>query len=328
MKLVLKILGALLLVLVLAAGAGYLWVSNSSDRILSRTIETHTVDFQIPFPLTEEEIAEAEASDEDFTVEEGQQLALERAVERGRHLVEARYFCVACHGDDFSGGVMVDVPILGRLLGPNLTSGAGSRTADYSPADWDRTVRHGVLPDGRPSAMPAEDFQRVSDQELSDVVAYIGSFPPVDNEVPSPTLGPLGKFLMTIGALRLSADLIESHDASHTEHPPPAEASTDFGRHLAGTCFSCHSSDLAGGPILGGDPAWGPAANLTPHADGIGSWTFEQFDATMRTGIRPDGTAVLEPMSLTIPYTQNMTDVEMEALWLYLQSVPAVASEG
>ena len=37
---------------------------------------------------------------------------------------------------------------LGRFLGPNLTTGQGSRTLDYEPADWDRIVRHGVLPDG------------------------------------------------------------------------------------------------------------------------------------------------------------------------------------
>ena len=91
---------------------------------------------------------------------------------------------------------------------------------------------------------------------------------------------------------------------------------------------SCHGADFAGGPIVGGDPSWVPARNLTPHATGMGGWSYEQFVAAMREGRRPDGTALLEPMTLLLPYAQRMTDVEMEALWRYLQSLPAVASEG
>ena len=67
------------------------------------------------------------------------------------------------------GGVMVDAFPIGRLLGPNLTGGAGGRTRTYTAADWDRAVRHGILPDGRPSVMPAEDYRLMSDQELADV---------------------------------------------------------------------------------------------------------------------------------------------------------------
>jgi hypothetical protein len=46
----------------------------------------------------------------------------------------------------------------------------------------------------------------------------------------------------------------------------------------------------------------------------------------MREGKRPDGAALLSPMSLMMPYAQKMTDVELEALWAFLQSVPAVPS--
>lgn len=46
----------------------------------------------------------------------------------------------------------------------------------------------------------------------------------------------------------------------------------------------------------------------------------------MRDGIRPDGTELLMPMTMVLPYARRMTDVEMEALWTYLRSVPAVAS--
>ncbi|MCA9579579.1 MAG: cytochrome c, partial [Myxococcales bacterium] len=108
-------------------------------------------------------------------------LALERAIARGEHLVRARYACGECHGQDFSGGVMVDDPAMGSLLGPNLTP-AGP-THEFTMTDWDHIVRHGILADGRPAVMPSEDFVRMSDRELSDIVAYLRAQPAVSNEV-------------------------------------------------------------------------------------------------------------------------------------------------
>ena len=40
----------------------------------------------------------------------------------------------------------------------------------------------------------------------------------------------------------------------------------------------------------------------------------------------PDGTELLEPMNMVVPYTSQMTEVEMEALWAYLQSLPPTPS--
>jgi hypothetical protein len=49
------------------------------------------------------------------------------------------------------------------------------------------------LRDGRPAVMPSDDFQHMSDQELSDIISYIRSLPAVDNTVPKSTFGPLGR---------------------------------------------------------------------------------------------------------------------------------------
>lgn len=321
MRRVLKMGGGLVAALVLMAAAFYVWASIAAGRVLARTVESHAVDFPIPFPLSADERREL-----GVTEDQAERIAAGRALERGRHLVEARYVCIECHGGDFSGGVMVDDPMIGRLLGPNLTAGKGSRTKGYAPRDWDHIVRHGLRPDNKPAAMPSEDFQRMTDQELSDVVFFVRSHPPVDNEVPAVTLGPLGKVLLALGKLPLSVDLIESHDTPHRVYPPPEEVSVDFGRHVAGVCMGCHRPDLAGGPIVGGDPSWVPARNLTPHTDGLSGWTYEQFVAAMREGRRPDGSVLRMPMIGVLPYAQKMTEVEMRALWTYLQSVPAVAS--
>ncbi len=319
MKRVLRVMAGLLAVVVVAAAGFYTWASFTVSRVLSRTIETHVIGLPIPFPLSDGELAAQEV-----TAVEGEALAPQQALERGRHLVEACYACVECHGDNFGGGVMVDDPLIGRILGANITAGQGGRVASYDPADWDRIVRHGVLPDGRPAAMPSEDYQLMSDQELSDIVFFVQSQPAVDNEVTPVALGPLGKLLMATGQLTLSADMIASHDTMHSVYPPDAAVSVDFGRHLAGVCTGCHHEDLSGGPVAGGDPSWPPASNLTPA--GLAGWSYEEFVAALREGVRPDGTPLRVPMTLMGPYAKRMTDVEMEALWLYLQSVAAVAN--
>lgn len=321
MSKLLKILGILLAVVVVVALGFYGWASWQTGRILAQTYESHAVDFPVPFPLS---AAEADSLGLDSAA--AATLAEERAVERGRHLLEARYGCNGCHGETFGGGVMVDVPILARLMGPNLTSGAGGRTPNFTPADWDRIVRHGILPGGRPAVMSAQDFQRMSDQELSDLIAYLRSRPPVDSLPVPRAFGPLGKVLVATGQFVLPATLIASHDAPHAVAPPPTAVTVEFGRHLAGPCMGCHQEDLAGGPILGGDPGWVPARNLTPHATGLAGWTYEQFVAALRAGTRPDGTALREPMTFVQPHAEKMTDVEMEALWMYVQSVPPVAA--
>lgn len=321
MKAALKVAGSLFVLLLLAATGGYLWATTTAHRALTEVHESHTVLFPIPFPLDGEEIGEL-----GLDAGAAARIAEERAVERGEHLVTARYACVECHGANFAGGVMVDAFPIGSLLGPNLTRGAGSRTLEYTAADWDRAVRHGILPDGRPSVMPSEDFRLMSDQELSDIVTYIRSRPPVDNTVPASTLGPLGKILLATGQMPLSVTHIEAHDSPHAAVPPPAEPTVEFGAHLAATCTGCHGANLAGGPIAGGDPSWPPARNLTPDPAALGSWTYEDFLSAFRDGERPDGTSLAPPMTFVIPFARRMTDVELRAIWAYLRSLPAVAT--
>jgi hypothetical protein len=125
----------------------------------------------------------------------------------------------------------------------------------------------------------------------------------------------------------LSADAIAAQgNAPHAVSPPQSAPTVEFGRHLAATCTGRHGQDLAGGPIVGGDPSWPPAANLTPHPEGLARWTSAQFARAIREGKRPDGTALLSPMSGVVPYAAKMSSAEVEALWMYLLSLPAVPS--
>ena len=200
-QIVVRVLAGLVGLLILGAGGGYLWASSATQGRLNQHFEGHRVDFPVPFPLTEAELialraehavpvpADAEsAGGETQSAAPGRgevppapadplagldldKLALERATARGKHLVEARYACLECHGADFAGGTMIDAPPIGKLLGRNLTQGKGSVTTKYTIADWDRIVRHGIKPDGTPAVMPSVDFFGMSDRELSDILA-------------------------------------------------------------------------------------------------------------------------------------------------------------
>lgn len=325
--------GVVVGLVVLAGVGGYLWAGSATTTKLASTYDIKASTFPVPWPLSDEELGALRA-ERSAGVKKGADplagvdlntLAMDAAVARGKHLVEARYVCVECHGVDFGGGTMIDDPAIGTILGPNLTTGTGSRTVKYEVADWDRMVRHGVKPDGHPGVMPSEDYFAMSDRELSDIVAYIRSKPAIDKTVPAPTFGPVGKVLVATGQFQFSADLHPTkHEGPHLALPPMAAANAEFGKHLVQVCTGCHRANLVGGPIVGGPPDWPPAANLTPAA--LVGWTYEDFLRAMREGKRKDGTALRDPMALMPKYAKNMTDTELQALWAYISTVPPVAS--
>jgi len=127
------------------------------------------------------------------------------SIERGRHLVTAVSMCATCHSSnlaapDLAGNLFLDIPPA-RLGAPNLTGGAGGIGAQYTDADWARTIRHGVRPDGTPLLfMPTANFYHLSDADLGAIIAYVRSMPPVDNQAPATQIYPLGRALMAAGA--------------------------------------------------------------------------------------------------------------------------------
>jgi mono/diheme cytochrome c family protein len=321
--------GSLAGLLVVAGGGAYLWASTVASDRLSAKYEVHRTDFPIPFPLSDAEIAALRAERRASTGSGADTVsaldlaavATERAVARGKHLLETFYACAECHGADFGGGVMSDDPAFGRLLGPNLTTGKGSRTLTYTAADWDRMVRHGIKPNDTASPMPSRDFFLMTDRELSDVVSYIRSLPPVDKEVAPVSFGPIGKAMVATGQMPLSADIHPTkHQLAHEALPPAAEANATLGRHLAQTCSGCHGATLAGGKIIGGPPDWPPAANLTPT--GLAGWTFDDFARALKEGMSKNGVALRDPMALMGKFAKNMTDVEIQALWAFISELP------
>lgn len=242
-------------------------------------------------------------------------------IERGRRVAYVLSKCVDCHAPDLGGMVMIDDPAFGRISGANLTRGVGGIGADYSDGDYVRAIRHGVGPDGRPLLiMPSHEYFHLSDEDLGALIAYLKRLSPIDRVLPENHVGPVARVLYVTGRLRelLPAEIID-HDGQRIGPVSPGPT-VEYGEYLAMTtgCKGCHGMGLSGGPVIGTPPDFPHATNLTPT--GLGAWTEDDFFTAMREGRRPDGSLIDPRMPWAA--TAQMTDDEIRALWLYLQTVP------
>jgi len=243
------------------------------------------------------------------------------AVARGEHLAITRG-CSDCHAADFGGRVVMEAPPIGRMAAPNVTRGKGGIPSNFTDADWERAIRHGIKQNGQALLfMPIRDFAALTDADTADLIAYAKVRPPVDRSVPSSYIGPIGRALFAFGQLpMLEARLIDqaAKHAAHIEHAPTAA----FGEYLARACTGCHGQHFSGGPIPGVPPDFPKPLNITPdQATGIGAWSKDDFYRVFREGKKRDGTA-LDPF---MPWKAMsvFSDTELDALWAYLRTVPA-----
>jgi mono/diheme cytochrome c family protein len=245
------------------------------------------------------------------------------SIREGARLTAIRA-CSECHGDHFEGKLLFEDPAMGSFYPTNISGGEGSEVGSYTASDWDRAIRHGVDPAGKPLiAMPSAEYSRISDEDLALMIAYLQSLDAVDNSLPETSLGPLGTVLVAVGLFPYAAADID-HDT-----PPPAtvarEVSAAYGEYLAATCTGCHTPEFSGGSQIGAPADSLPPANLTP-AGNLGNWTQEDFINTLRTGTTPEG-KVLDPEEMPWPITALMTDDELAAIWLFLNTVEPVETD-
>jgi mono/diheme cytochrome c family protein len=210
---------------------------------------------------------------------------------------------------------MFEDPAIGRLAAPNLTM--GGRGKELEIRDWERAVRHAVRRDGSPlRIMPAQEMTTMADDDLAAIVSYVRTVPAVTSAHLAPRVGPVIRALFLAGQVPLLPAEQIDHTRPHAAHVEP-EATPKYGEYLAIGCTGCHGPGLSGGKIPGAPPDWKPAANITPA--GIGRYSEDDFIRILRTGKRPDGSAIdsLMPWRLT----KEMTDVELKAVYAYLRTV-------
>jgi len=239
------------------------------------------------------------------------------SIARGEHIATIR-ICRSCHTEALSGQSEI-VPGLITFTFSNLTAGAGGVGVTNTDEDWVRAIRHGVGHDGRGLVvMPARIFYNLSDEDLGALIAYLKTLPPVDNEMLPLDLGPLGRVMLGLGEAPFHSPgvLVIDHNSPRPVAPQPG-ITKEYGQYLTYVCTLCHGENFNGQTL----EREGHVPNLTPGGE-LHFWSEAQFIATLRTGVTPGGHQLNEFMPWK--YVGQMTDDELRAVWLYLQSLPAL----
>jgi mono/diheme cytochrome c family protein len=234
------------------------------------------------------------------------------SIERGMHLVDTVLFCKECHGDDLGGRLQFNDPLTGRIAAQNLTGGAGGIGPETSDEEWVLAIRHGVDENGNPLIeMPSESFYYLSDEDLGAIIAYVKSVAPVDNELPERRLGPFYQLSILSNPNLIPAEVID-HEGLRPPSPEPG-STVAYGEYLATACRICH------GPTLSGGPGAGAGLNLREGGN-LSEWSEAEFVTALRTGETPRGED-LDPNLMPWERVGKLTDDELHAIWLFLQTL-------
>jgi cytochrome c553 len=163
--------------------------------------------------------------------------------------------------------------------------------------------------------MPSDYFNKLTDADTGAIMAYLKSLPPVDNERTRVEIKLPARILISLGVF---GDLVRA--AKIDFRSPRPQAPHDEGEYLVEIegCTFCHGTRLTGGQ--GPEPGAPRGTDLTVTGP-LSRWSFSDFRRTMRNGVTPQGHAI-DPKFMPWLGYRNMTDAELNAIWLYLRSLP------
>lgn len=264
-------------------------------------------------------------------------------VERGRYLTSAVVDCVHCHthrdhndyqralGPAFAGGEVLgpEWKMPGTIVTPNLTPDPDSGLGGWTDAQVKRAIREGVHRDGYRlfPLMPAHYFQRMSDEDVDAIVAFLRSLPPT----PMPT--------KERTKLAIDRATLPPLPAITAPVPPPADDPVARGEYLVtiANCRTCHAPTKGGQELPDRYMAGGvyfttpfgnfPTPNITPDEEtGIGAWTDDEIKRVLTTGVRKNGAMVKANLMPWWLY-KNLTEKDLNAIVAYLRSLKPVKSD-
>lgn len=234
----------------------------------------------------------------------------------GEHLARTRG-CTDCHGASLAGKQVIDAGPVMQIYAPNLTPGGVA----LDPVHFEHALRHGIGREGQMlMLMPSKDYSLMSNADAAALYAYLRSLPALPDVQPKSSIGPVGRVAYLFDQLPIfEAPRIDHARASRGDDAPPVSDALAYGAYIAQMCRGCHGAELAGGPMPGQPPGVPNPTNLTA-AGPLAAWTEANFLQAMRTGKRPDGSAINEFM----PWRSmsQMHEEELHALWVYLHSLP------
>ena len=263
--------------------------------------------------------------------------ATQTLIAEGKYLADAGD-CVACHtqpgGELFAGGRAIVTPF-GTLYSTNITPDPKTGIGNWTPEQFYRVMHEGLGADRELlyPAMPFQDYTKVTREDSDAIVAYLKSVPPVDFPNKPDEL----RFPYSIRALIIGWRTLYFNPGNYK--PDPAEsAQWNRGAYLVeglGHCGMCHTPiNALGGSsqaqaFQGGlipEQGW-YAPSLTSNKEGgLGDWSIKDITDLLHAGTSMRG-AVYGPMAEVVyDSLQYLTRQDVEAMAVYLKSLPGRAA--
>jgi mono/diheme cytochrome c family protein len=249
--------------------------------------------------------------------------------------------CASCHATPkeedhrrLGGGLALKTPF-GTFRVPNISSDPQHGIGAWPEAAFVNAMLRGVGRNGEHlyPAFPYTTYQRMRLDDVRDLFAFMKTLPAVATpSLPHELSFPFNvRRGLGLWKLRYLDGNTHAHDASKS-------AAQNRGAYLVealGHCAECHSSrDMFGGIIKqrrfagGADPegkGWVP--NITPHADGIGSWSEKDIIYLLETGFTPDNDAVGSTMADVVLNTGKLSPEDRAAIATHLKTLPPTAGK-
>jgi mono/diheme cytochrome c family protein len=244
--------------------------------------------------------------------------------------------CAACHvtpGQDnrmrLGGGLALKSPF-GTFEVPNISSDANAGIGAWTEVQFANAILRGIGRNGEhlyPS-LPYTSYQRMLPDDVRDLFAFLKTLPP-DAAGSQPHSLPFPFNVRRLIGLWKVLFL----DGKAFTPIPAKDAQYNRGAYLVegpGHCAECHSGRnflgainpsrrFAGGADLEGD-GWVP--NITPHPDGLASWSVTDFELFLSTGLTRDGASVSGNMGEVIRNISKLNPDDRRAIAMYLPTLP------
>ena len=244
--------------------------------------------------------------------------------------------CASCHATPNQkdrtrlGGGLALKTAFGTFRMPNISPDPRHGIGAWSEAEFANAMLRGVGRNGEHlyPAFPYTSYQRMALDDVRDLFAFLKTLPA--EAVPSEPHALTFPFNIrrVLGLWKLLY-----LDGKPFAPDPAKSAQLNRGAYLVegpAHCAECHSSrDRLGGIIPerrfagGPDPegkGWIP--NITPHTDGITSWSDKDIAYLLESGLTPDGYAVESTMADVVANTSKLPADDRAAMAAYVKSLP------